>query len=66
MNQFNLTPQQKAAFARVLARCNDCLPLLEYLEGMGVDVAELRERYDLQRQQAETALQLAGAMNGKT
>lgn len=65
MNTFTLTPTQKAAFGRVLARCNDCLPLLEFLEQMGVDVKELRDRYDLQRQQAETALQLAGAMAGK-
>lgn len=64
MTEFKLTPQQKAAFARVLARCNDCLPLLEFLEQMGVDVAELRERYDLQRTQATTALRLAGALDG--
>lgn len=65
MTTFTLSPSQKAAFGRVLARCNDCLPLLDFLEQMGVDVKELRDRYELQRQQAETALQFAGVMAQK-
>lgn len=55
-----LTPQQKAAFSRVLARCNDCGPLIEFLEKIGVDVSELKDRVALQREQAETALALLG------
>jgi hypothetical protein len=62
MNTLVLTPAQKSAFNRALARCNDCLPLLEFLEQVGVDVSELRERYELYRLQARTALQLAGIM----
>lgn len=60
----NLTASQKAAFSRVLARCNDCLPLIQFLEQVGYDVQELKDRYLLQRQQAETAMELIGITQG--
>lgn len=61
----NLSPQQRAVFSRVLARCNDCEPLIEFLEKIGQDVQELKDRVALQREQSETALALLGVQNGK-
>lgn len=53
-----LTPTQKTAMNRTAARCTDCLPLLEYLESLGLDMEEYRKRWELLRQQAQTALEL--------
>ena len=53
-----LTNQQLSALRQVTARCNDCLPLIEFLEKLGVDIQELRERWEQQKTQAELALEL--------
>jgi hypothetical protein len=57
-----LTPTQRAAFERAGARCNECYPLIDFLEQMGVDVKEYQDRLDLLKRQSETALQLNAAL----
>lgn len=64
MNQI-LTPAQVTQFRKILARCNDCLPLIEFLEKLGWDVEDLRKRYDHQRETASLALELVGVSQGK-
>lgn len=61
------TPQQQRVFQQVLARCNDCQPHIDFLKNMGLDMNDRQERVDLQRQQAETALQYMGvqSLSGK-
>lgn len=60
-----LTPQQISAFKKIGANCRDCLPLLEFLEKLGVECQELRKRWEHQVQVADMALELAGALKSE-
>jgi len=68
-----LTPAQRATLQKVLAACNQALPRIEMLEGIGAHspalmerARELRSRREYLVNIATTALELDRQISGKT